>query len=46
MKQRLVLALRINVSDPQGIKLREFQKCRVQRQYTGRGEVGFVDEGI
>lgn len=46
VKQHLVLALRINCSDPQGIKLREFQKCRLRRQYTGKGGVGFVYEGI
>lgn len=40
------IALRINFSDPQGIKLREFQKCRLQRQYTGKSGVGFVYEGV
>lgn len=40
------IALRMNFSSPQGIKLRVFQNCRLQRQCTGKGRVGFAYEGI
>lgn len=40
------IALRINFRGPQGIKHREFKKRRLQRQYTGKGGVGFIHEGV